>query len=316
MAHPTLKGWVPFRIDWQALPPAVEWCYLGRQHLVEPFFDQTISATLQRPFGLLFRQRTTLPALAEIASAGGGLEPSGFVFHMSRCGSTLISRMLAALPRTIMVSEPRIIDSILRNGPRHFRADLLDGIGGMIAALGRPRLGDESYYVIKFDCTHITYFDVISRAFPRVPWVFLVRDPVEVLVSQLQRMATNLVQGSIPAHVLGLGDSRELSDLSRDEHCARALGAICRAGSQALAAGGGLSLNFRQLPEAVVTTLAQHFGIALSPSDRQRMLEVSQFHAKDPSRLFNDDSLSKQTEATTAIRDLVDRWVRPQMIGI
>src|SRR5947208_3470516 len=47
---------------------------------------------------------------------GPALEPDGFVFHQSRCGSTLAARMLGALPRSTSVSEAPPIDSILQLG--------------------------------------------------------------------------------------------------------------------------------------------------------------------------------------------------------
>ena len=36
----------------------------------------------------------------------GGLAPAGFIFHIGRCGSTLMSRVLASSDRVLCLSEP------------------------------------------------------------------------------------------------------------------------------------------------------------------------------------------------------------------
>ena len=109
-----LDGWVPIQIKWQQPRALVEWCYAGARPLTEPFFDQTIQTLMQQPFNLLFRHQTSIETLAERYEIKPGLKPTGFIFHMSRCGSTLVSQMLAALPRTIVVSEASPVDAILR----------------------------------------------------------------------------------------------------------------------------------------------------------------------------------------------------------
>ena len=45
------------------------------------------------------------------------MRPSGFIFHMSRCGSTVISQMLAALAEHVVVSEAGPIDALARGPP-------------------------------------------------------------------------------------------------------------------------------------------------------------------------------------------------------
>src|ERR1044072_3432527 len=105
-----LDGWVPVQIKWQQPRPFVEWCYVGARPLTQPFFDQTIQNLIFPPFNLLFRRRTPIETLLARYEIKPGLQPTGFIFHMSRCGSTLVSQMLRALPHTIVVSEASLID--------------------------------------------------------------------------------------------------------------------------------------------------------------------------------------------------------------
>ena len=91
----------------------MHWCYLGEDRFVAPFFEQTISRHSRTPFNLPFPHVTPLAALAELQAADPGLPPTGFIFHMSRCGSTLVAQMLAALPQNIVISEAGPVDAVL-----------------------------------------------------------------------------------------------------------------------------------------------------------------------------------------------------------
>jgi len=83
-----MDNWLPIRIDWKQTPPQVDWGHVGTRRFTEPFFEQTIEKCLRQPFNLLFRHQTPLEALVEWQTVRPGLLPSGFIFHMSRCGST------------------------------------------------------------------------------------------------------------------------------------------------------------------------------------------------------------------------------------
>ena len=71
------------------------------------------------PFNLLFPRRTPVEVLTRWREERPGLAPTGFVFHLSRCGSTLVSQMLAALPQNVVLSEAGPINDALR---AHLRA--------------------------------------------------------------------------------------------------------------------------------------------------------------------------------------------------
>ena len=71
-------------------------------------------------------------------------------------------------------------------------------------------------------------------------------------------------------------------------------------------------MNYRQLPEAVWSSLLDFFGLAPTTADIDRMRHVAQFHAKSPSIPFAGDTAAKQRAATDDLRRLADRWVRQQ----
>ncbi len=211
----------------------------------------------------MVRYRMAIEDFVARAPAGQSLAPSGFIFHMSRCGSTLVSQMLAALPAAIVVSEAPPIDAVVqlsRLRPALPAEQPLKVLTAMIAAFGRRRGGNERHYVIKFDACHALALPLLRRAFPAVPWLFLYRHPVEVLVSQLQMPGMQMIPQFVPSSFYGIDSFDDAED-----YYARVLAKICEA---ALAAGGGLFVNYRELPQAVFSRMLPHFGMACSESER------------------------------------------------
>src|ERR1700737_2679800 len=105
-----LRDWTPVRIATTG-EPVVDWAIVG-EPFADPFFEQTADRAMQRPFNQVFARRTSFHVLDDLAAADPGLAPGGFVFHMSRCGSTLVAQMLAAMPWAIVLSEAQPLDAI------------------------------------------------------------------------------------------------------------------------------------------------------------------------------------------------------------
>jgi hypothetical protein len=307
-----LTGWIPTRLKWQESEALVEWVYLGTQCFREPFFEQTIEACLRRPFNLLFRRQTPMAELRRWHCEHPGLEPSGFIFHMSRCGSTLIAQLLAALPGSIVISEARPVDAVLRAASRQpgiTEAQRIDWLRWMLSALGQPRQGNERRYFVKFDAWNALELSLVRAAFPTVPWIFVYRDPVEVLVSQLGKRGAHMVPGVIDPRLFGM-DLHEAVSLRPEEYCARVLARICREGF-ARYADGGLLINYCQLPEAVLSTVADFFRQELSSDELEIAMQVAGRDAKNPAVSFESDVVEKHRAASAAVLEVAARWLYP-----
>lgn len=313
-APPHLAGWVPVHVHRRGPAPELEWAYVGDRRFTAPFFEQTVGEAVRHPFNNLFRRRTPLEVLDAWAEASPGLRPSGLIFHMSRCGSTLIAQMLASLARMVVLSEPTPLDAVLRL-PGIDDERRIGWLRGLISALGQRRRGDESHLVIKLDAWNTAALPLIERAFPGVPWVFLVREPVEVLVSQLRQKAAYMVPGlldfgPVSPEVLHVFASRP------EEYCARVLGGICEAALPALRRGDGVPLNYRELPSAVWGRVAALFGLDLTESEQESMRRVTGFNAKSPTEYFQADATAKVAEASDLARSMADAWIRPHYDAI
>ena len=308
-----LAGWTPVRLYWQQSSAMVDWCYSGERRFTDPFFDQTIGQCMSHPFNVLFRHQTPIDILGEYHEARPGLPPTGFIFHLSRCGSTLLSQMLAAMPQNVVISEAASIDMVLRaRVSNHGVTDETRAawLRWMISALGQRRSGEENYFFIKFDSWSILDLGSISHAFPGVPWIFLYRDPVEVMVSQLKRRGAHMVPGVLEPELLGMDYASALR-MQPVEFCARALAGICAAALRHHNSGGAMFVNYRQLPDVAWSTLLDFFRVEHTAADIDRMRHVSQFNAKNPSLQFVDDAASKNGEASREAREMASEWIMP-----
>jgi hypothetical protein len=304
------KGWLPVGTSWQRDGLYLHWSYFGEQRLREPFFEGSVQRCLFKPFNRLFRYTTSITRLPEWLHAHPPLPPSGFIFHMSRCGSTLVSQMLAALAHTVVISEASPLDAVVR--ARHARPDLSEDqhvlwLTWMVGVLGQARGGDERHFFIKLDCWHTLALPLFRRAFPSVPWIFLYRDPVEVLVSQLRMPGTQMIPGIIGPNLFGMEPTHGTH--RSEDYYARVLAKICEPVLRHFSEGAGLLVNYRQLPSALWTMIMPHFRVPCSDRDRAAMAEATRFDAKTPSLPFAPDTEAKQQEATAATRAVADEWL-------
>lgn len=308
-----MTGWVPIRLDWNPEPQGsslqVEWCWLGSERFTHPFFDHTIEQAQRLPFNGLFTHRTPVDELIAWHAISPGIPPTGFIFHMSRCGSTLVSRMLAALDDNVVISEAGPVDYLARSGaiPEETRSTWLRA---MVSALGQKRAGQETCCFIKFDSLTTDALPFIRRTFPDVPWIFLYRDPEEVLASQLSEPGAAMSPGIVRGAAVIDAPLAERLSMSLEEHAARVIGTLCRSACLAVD-HGGLLVNYTQLPGAVWKEIVAHFGIRFSAAQIETMSDIAAFHAKHPRAKFAPDGESKRLGISPAAREAAARWIQP-----
>ncbi len=307
-AEAALTGWVPYRIRSDG-PPRVEWCYVGQDTFRDPFFEQTIERCMARPFNQLFAHSTPIETLIDWSAARPGADPAAFIFHSSRCGSTLFAQLAAALPGTIVISEAPPVDHILRaTAPE---ADRIAWLQALLRAFGQPRRGGERNLVVKFDAWHIMHLALIQRAFPGVPSVFLYREPVEVIGSQLRMPGVHMVPGMLDPALFGL-DLAGVLRLGREGYIARVLKLVYDAALTEAAAGRVKLMNYAELPEAAVRHLLAWCALRETEGIRADLDRVASLDAKTPSLPF--DTTSRAT--TPAALEAAERLLRTPYIRL
>jgi hypothetical protein len=119
------------------------------------------------------------------------LDPTGFVFHESRCGSTLVANSLAAMNptqhRVYSESSPPI-EALRACGfegedcPEGRAVELLRDV---IYVMGRTDRVEEKALFFKIQSIGSRYLPVFLEAFPDTPWIYVYREPVQIMMSQL-----------------------------------------------------------------------------------------------------------------------------------
>ena len=302
-----LDNWVPLRLYARDRRAMVDWAHLGEERFTDPFFEQTIARCLQHPADILFRHQTPMETLRELYEQRRGLVPSGFIFHMSRCGSTLIAQMLAAIERNIVISEARPIDQVL--GASMNESQRIDWFRWLLSALAQPRCGESNFF-IKFDAWHTVQLPLILRAFPNVPWVFVYRNPVEVMVSLHRERGVQVMPGVLSPAMFGL-DPHELWITRLDEYAARVLARICEVALVHRQQGHGRLVDFTELPNVVPDALLKFFNVNYSAEEMERLQAASQFDAKRPGLYFESDVAAKNRAATDELRRLTEQFLQP-----
>lgn len=294
-------GWVPVR----AWPEAGQWrvrCMrVDKITYAGGFFEQIIAhARGELREGAVWRDAP----LDELSAAENTVSPSGFIFHMSRCGSTLLARLLAALTGATLISEAPPIDAVLRahlGDAAVSDAQRIRWLRAIVGAIATSSAGNGPLF-IKFDAWSTLELPLIHRAFPQVPWVFLCREPLEVLRSHAAAPGSHMVPGVLGPLVFGW--SAQTAPGSLDEYGAAVLTRICEAAADARAScGRGCVIDYRELPDAAWNRLATFFGLHLSPDELGRMREVSTRDAKNPAAAHDPKARPAATRPLQPLRD-------------
>jgi hypothetical protein len=305
-----LARWTPIRFDFSGRVPVVDWADLTAERFVDPFFDETVARRLSGPHARPL-VRTGLEALVALDNEPS-LEPTGMIFHLSRCGSTLVSRLLRAVPGVVVLAEPAPLNALLRLDPdRVDEATLIRVVRLLLRALGRRRHGDERQLVLKCTSWNICRRAVLAAAFPDVPWIWVQRDPVRVLASLFAEPSGWLGLQGRPhraAQLFGL-DPAAVPAMSSVEFAARVLGAMLDAA--VTDPDPRLVIDYADLPAAVWQRVAPHFRLQVDAADIERMIEQSRFYSKDSApRIFTGDAPERRSE-TDAMREAARRFAEP-----
>jgi len=202
----TLMNWIPYQLiykenDWQLL-----WLDLQDKHIEEPFFDETIQLCRMR-----MKERSgylptsSLDFLVESAKQIDSIPPDAFIFHVSRCGSTLLSQALATAETNIVFPEARLIDEILRakeQDPTVTEEQQELWLKSAIAIMGQKRKPAYKQLFVKLDSWHIHFYPLLRKWYPDTPFFFLSREPDAVIASHHQRRGIHAVPGMVDSGIL------------------------------------------------------------------------------------------------------------------
>lgn len=283
--------------------------------LTEPFFQQTVERARaeNNDRGEVFTEFDVLLQLEKVLDS---VPPTGFIFHSSRCGSTLVANACRSIANSIVLSEANAIDKLIArfitDAPAGSVKESLYSVflRGVVHALGQRRSGSEEHLFVKFACCSFAQIERIKRIWPRVPWVFLYRDPVETIVSNINNVPPWLVDNDrrVLASIVGASPD-EVAEMRLEELCARTIGSLCSIAHRD-SADNHLLVNYNQLSVPVISSVLSFFKVAPSADEMLAIERGSGVYSKEASaaRTFIADSDAKRELASDLIREMAGRW--------
>ena len=303
-------SWIPTQSVATGGAPDIDWLWFGERPMLQSFFEDDVRSAASLPFNRMFRIRTTLESVVAGADSEKTLPLQGMIFHMSRCGSTLLAQMFAAVPENCVSSEPEPLDAVTQWAQlADIEPRLADkAIQAIVAALGRHRGNNATRHLIKLAPWQTFALPSMRSAFPDVNWVYLYREPAEVMVSVMHRPGLHTVDGLLPAQVTvnaGAGSA------SAEEFAARVLAAMGDTVIENWTLGGGFLVAYPDIVNAATGSITAHFGMNSTREDAALMRSASKRDAKMPEQQFAADSERKRTEATEAMIAAAEMYLEP-----
>jgi hypothetical protein len=303
-----LKGFLPVDAVVVDGRPGLQWMNMSGVRLAEPFFQQTVERVgADRLF-------TEFDVLLKLEKELESVQPTGFIFHSSRCGSTLVANACRAINNSIVLSEANAIDKLIARfitDPGDVKTALYSVfLRGVVHALAQRRTGNEEHLFIKFSCCSFAQVELIKRIWPNVPWLFLYRDPVETIVSNLKDVPPWLLDNDrrVLSSIAGASPD-EVAEMSLEELCARTIGSLFSTAHR-LANDGQLLLNYKQLSLPVISSVLQFFKVSPSTAELETIEHGNRIYSKEVSRTrpFVTDADAKQKLASETVCEAAAKW--------
>ena len=299
MKNYILKDWIPYQLDFQADELLCKWLFVSDKTFTEPFFHKTTArCRVYEENQQLFKSVSTLSGMRDFAQNLPNLAPTAFIFHVSRCGSTLLAQLLSLDNRHIVLSEPPILDDVMRNiafkKSDISEEEIDESVKAVVKLLGKKRTGNETHFFIKLDSWHIFYYEKLRKLYPKTPFIFSFRRPDEVIRSQMQETGMHAAPGVIQPELFGF-ELGEILKLERPVYVAKVLEKYFEEYLRIK----NLDQNtlFVNYQEGVLTSLhkiQQFLHLTINEATQAKIVERSKFHSKRPNSVFDEKPLESQ----------------------
>lgn len=284
MAHSSFKldDFFPSFFDKET--HCIRWIESEGSQLKDPYYEDSIRrfrSSLKKELDL---DKEHLLAYADSINAES--DPYLFIFHVSRCGSTLLSQMLAQSANNLVLSEPPFLDEIFS------AAISLEEKRTLITSILKVLALKNKSLFIKLDSWAILYYDELRTIFPSVPFLFLIRDPLEVMRSHQKIRGSQMVAGllqpdrfqikDVPAYDLDLYAEKVLEIIFQEMALKRTDPLV-------------YLLDYKALPEGFFDLL-EKLEIGITEEEKRLMLHRINSHSKNETVDFNrEDQANKDT---------------------
>lgn len=278
--------WAP--ADYDPKRRVLEWMSAAEKP-THPFYSEHISAVRGQLLSALIKPKTALLPVPNLSGMVEQVQPSGFIFHLSRCGSTLVSRSFTGLSKCRVLSESPLLTQVLLDGSlsdMQRRAALTFCINTQ-GQLFHP----EQHLLIKWNAWDLQFWPLILSLYPQVPVLLLLRDPVEILASQQKSAGYHMVRQPSRPLFSELSIPEEESIL---EYQCKVLRLLLDYGLEMSLRSQVMVVDYRELLPAIANKIANWFSLDLSQEECSQVEQCQLIHAKTATQPFMADSQSKQ----------------------
>ena len=285
-----ISNWIPVKLVEKDNEVYFEWLYFAEIPLADPFFDETIAKCKSHSYNSKrFKLVSTAENIIDWSKEMDFVDLKGLVFHVSRCGSTMLSQSLATSSENIMVSEAPIIDQILRS--ETFAEDVKTVLlKSVLKFLGQKRFPGQKHLIIKLDAWSIFEASYLRLIFPEIPFALLYRNPADVLRSHQKMSGMHMVPSLIPPSVFGI-TSKEIEEVGYRQYQALVLEKYFQAFLDFYERDQNvMMLNYNSGMKNVIERFITFININYSENEINAMLERLKKHSKNGSSVFNGDS--------------------------
>lgn len=270
----------------------IEWIDVQNERFTEPFWAETITKckfhnSMQE--NEAEKHLTDLQTCITEAEKVEFIAPTAFIFHISRCGSTLISQLLSMLEQNIVLAEPDIVDDILclpYTFPTFSEEQKIAAIQAILRLWGKKRSDKEQNLFIKTDSWHLFFYEILRKIYPNVPIVLLYRFPLEVIHSQQKKRGMQSIQGLKNPAILGL-EIDEITGLSLDEYMGLVLTKFFQKMKEIAETDNNcLLVNYKEGMMPIMERFATFTSQTFTEEEKESMKNRTQFNAKYPQEKF------------------------------
>jgi len=291
--HP-LSNWIPYKLIEIDNEIYFEWIYLADIKYADPFFEETIAKCRSHAYNSSrFKVITTAENLIDWSVTLISAELKSLIFHVSRCGSTMISQSLATSSENVMISEAPIIDEILRNDniDSHKKTVLLKAV---MTLLGQKRFAEQKHLIIKLDAWHIFNAYFLRSIFPEIPFALLYRNPIEVLKSHQKLAGMHMIPNLLPANVFGITD-KEMGEISLYQYGALVLEKYFQEFLDFYKSDQKVTkLDYNEGMKNVIEKFVSFIHVDYSDAELEKMYERLNKHSKNENAIFEGDSFKEE----------------------
>ena len=305
---------IPLSID--SKKSIITWRDFGQYHTYEGRFSQATKAQFgitEKILGKAPNECQTPLSLLNQANFDG-VDPSVFIFHVSRCGSTLLTRALAQSRNNLVYGEPVVINQLWHHFLGDKPATLTSPFNqqettlftNLLRALGRKRLDSHTHYAIKFSSLYCLIMDQISKLYPQTPILFIYRDPIEVLVSVSQKNYGFVDDHQSELSQAAINSNAPVND-SKDAYSAKLLEIKMQHAIRSTHPKLHY-LNYSQLTKENLPKILETIGINFNTEDLQSMQNQFDFYSKSDYKTqhFENDSNIKRQQASEELQSLCE----------